>query len=143
MRLAEFGLIHRDGRGLDTSANTSNESCDQNLGDRVGCRLQNSSDDDPDHSKPHAFAPAEFLAEEEVYDRPCESSKIVDTDDDALESRVRVTKGVQPVCICDNAREDTLIVPKQDEGELACEGDGILELSPTSEDINVHHDRLC
>jgi len=72
--------------------------------------LQNCPDNDPGHSEPHTLPSAEFFTKEEVDDGSCKGAEIVDTDDDAFQRRVGVSKGLSPVRIRHDAGENTLIV---------------------------------
>lgn len=108
--LDKLGLIHGHGRCLYTSTNASDVPRNHDLRNRVRRGLQDCSDDDPGHGEPHALTSAELFAEEEVDDGSCKSAEVVDTDDDAFQRRVGISKRFSPVCICHDPGEDTLIV---------------------------------
>lgn len=80
----------------------------------LGQRLFSFDTHDPCHRKPHAKPSPEFLANEERHDAAREGSQIIYTDDDALECTARLSESVAPVFVAYDAREDTLVVTKED-----------------------------
>ena len=95
-------------------------SSDQDLWNRVGGTLQNGADDldeirnaqrelrleetyNPSHSHPHAQPPSQPLTQDEGKDASREGSKVVDRDNNAFESGVRMPERFDPVAVRNDA----------------------------------------
>ena len=70
-----------------------------------------------DHTT-EAHPPTKPLGDKKVDDTSRKGSEVVDTDDDAFETTVWMTKGVQPILIAHNSGKDTLVIAEEDKCQL-------------------------
>jgi hypothetical protein len=96
------------GLPVDTSANTSNYTANDQVWQFVSRRLETGAHDDESHSNPNHAAAAEEVTDEEVDNAAGESAETVRGDDDAGFGVIGMTEEVEPVLVLQDATEDTV-----------------------------------
>ena len=109
---------------------------------------------DPTHREPHGASSTKPISHEKVDNAACETTKVVDRNDDAGQAVVRIlakdqwwlhvtrriltAHGLSEGVVSNNTREYTLVVTEQYECELACKHNGNPRMQASLEHLDIH-----
>lgn len=91
-----------------------------------------STHNDKNHRDPHRKPPSRLFAENKGKDTSRKASKIVNRNNDTFKPRRRVIKRIQEILVTNNSSKYALVVAKQHESQLTCDGDGGSQLETPS-----------